>query len=251
MSSCAGGYITVIRFSIQSWSSPLKASWSHSTTLSNYPNLASSSSPRSLAANVLLINTPQLAVSLVYVFYNSLLTRMFVANEYSKFATKRQVLRVSQPRGSQRSTYWLQLPYQYILPIMTSVALLHWLISRSIYLTNIKVYNIAGQEAPDRSRFAYATSGLGLLLAFLVGTGLLAFLFVLMGKKLASDMPVIGTCSLAISAASHPAEVDEDASTKPLIYGAVEVSQQPEGHCWHACFCSKGVVLLKEDVIYF
>ncbi|KAG9820342.1 hypothetical protein KCU98_g17729, partial [Aureobasidium melanogenum] len=41
---------------------------------------------RSLLENVLLANTPQLAISFIYVFYNNCLTRMLLGREYSGYA---------------------------------------------------------------------------------------------------------------------------------------------------------------------
>lgn len=40
-------------------------------------------SDKSLMENVLLANTPQLVISLIYVFYNNYLTRMMLGQEYS------------------------------------------------------------------------------------------------------------------------------------------------------------------------
>lgn len=44
------------------------------------------------------------------------------------------------PQGEQRSTYWLQLPYAYSIPLITASATLHWLISQSIFLMRVS-YN--------------------------------------------------------------------------------------------------------------
>jgi hypothetical protein len=207
----------------------------------------------SLAGNTIPVNTPQLGISIVYVFYNSMLTRMFVTYEFSNFAfPARHSLRVSRPVGSQRSIYWLQLPYRYILPIMAGMALLHWLISRGLYLTNTRVYNIRGQEEPGRNRFTYSMSGLGLLFAFLVGTAMLLLLAVLMFRRLGTGMPILGTCIVAISAACHPAHGDEDAATKILSYGVVP--SQPgdiDGSRRHVCFSSKDVESLQDGVAYY
>lgn len=62
------------------------------------------------AASVLLANLPQLILSLLYMSYNGLYTCMHLAHEYSQFAKHRKPLRVTTPRGKQRTTYWLQLP---------------------------------------------------------------------------------------------------------------------------------------------
>lgn len=49
-------------------------------------------------------------------------------------------------------------------------------------------------------------------------------------------MPLIGSCSAAISAACHPLQNDPDASLLPVMWGAVAVeSEDAVGHC---CFSS-------------
>jgi hypothetical protein len=204
----------------------------------------------SLTNNVLLVNTPQLGVSLVYVFYNSLLTRMLVAHEYCKFGRVRSSLRVSRPVGDQRSTLWLQLPYRYIIPSMASMALLHWLLSRGIYLINVRVYDIQGLEEPSRIRFAYGTSQVALLFAFLVGTMMLVALFALMFRRLGTGIPIFGTCSVAISAACHVPKGDKSAATKPLMYGVVPLDEHVRPEFRHTTFSSKTVELCKEGIIY-
>jgi hypothetical protein len=146
---------------------------------------------------------------------------MLSFNENSRFATQRQTLRVSCPVGEQRSTYYLQVPYRYSVPFLTSIALLHWLISRGLYLLNIIVYDISGTEVPSRAHYSRGVSPLALLLAFILGTTMWIVLFVLMGKKLGRGMPIIGTCSVAISAACHPPNVGSEDTTKGLMYGVV------------------------------
>jgi hypothetical protein len=97
---------------------------------------------------------------------------------------------------------------------MSAMALLHFFFSKGVYLVNIKVYNISGEEVPYRNHFAHATPGLALLLAFLVGR---AMLFTLIGftfKKLGEDMPILGANSVAISSACLPLIGDDEGRRK-------------------------------------
>jgi hypothetical protein len=82
-----------------------------------------------LTGCVLLANLPQIILSFLYLTYNGLYTSMHLAHEYGGYATQRKALRVTTPRGVQRSTYWLQLPYTYGVPLILASATLHWLIS--------------------------------------------------------------------------------------------------------------------------
>ncbi|KAK1143248.1 hypothetical protein N8T08_006948 [Aspergillus melleus] len=82
-----------------------------------------------MIALVLLANTPQILLSALYFVINSILTCMLVAAEWDRYARHRRPLRVSWPRGQQRSTYYFSLPYRYSLPLLALSATLHWLIS--------------------------------------------------------------------------------------------------------------------------
>lgn len=87
----------------------------------------------------LLVNTPQFLVSFAYLLYNNMFTSMQLAVEYHRFTRHAKSLRVTAASPGQRSTYWLQLPYKYCLPLMGAMFLLHWLISEGFYLVNIAV----------------------------------------------------------------------------------------------------------------
>jgi hypothetical protein len=112
---------------------------------------------------------------------------------------------------------------------MIAMALVHWLISRGIYLVNVRVYDINGVEIPSRARYGRAMSPLPLLLALLLGTAMWITLFILMGKRLGRGMPIIGTCSAAISAACHPPTEKGVDATRALMYGVVSKERTDPG----------------------
>ncbi|KAJ5002448.1 hypothetical protein K4K48_013325 [Colletotrichum sp. SAR 10_66] len=152
----------------------------------------------SLISNVLLANTPQIVISFVYLFYNNVFTCMVMAHEYARFASVRKPLRVTRPYGEQRSTFWLQLPYRYIVPIMVIMAFMHWSVSRSIYLVQLEIYDNNGELIAGRSV-----------------TGCLS------ARKLDPGMPIAGSCSLVISAAAHAGQDEVDAAARHLQYGVI------------------------------
>ena len=55
------------------------------------------------------------------------------------------LLRVTEPCGLQRSTYYLQLPYLYAIPLLIVSTLLHRLVSQSIFIAHIAVYERRGR----------------------------------------------------------------------------------------------------------
>src|SRR5215469_15151469 len=71
-----------------------------------------------------------------YFMYNGIYTAQLGAHEWSEYASRKKPLRVTYPRGNQSSTYWLQLPFWYSIPLSAALALLHYLISQSMFLSN-------------------------------------------------------------------------------------------------------------------
>ncbi|KAJ0379934.1 hypothetical protein COL26b_001750 [Colletotrichum chrysophilum] len=53
-----------------------------------------------------------------------LLTTAF-SRKFEPLASVRKPMRVTRPYGEQRSTFWLQLSYRYIVPIMVIMAFMH------------------------------------------------------------------------------------------------------------------------------
>jgi hypothetical protein len=71
--------------------------------------------PTGLIATTLFANLPQGILSFLYLTYNGLFTCMLGSLEWSGHARFRKPLRVTAPVESQRSTYYLQLPYTYAI----------------------------------------------------------------------------------------------------------------------------------------
>lgn len=67
----------------------------------------------SLLFKVLLANFPQGIISLLYLTYNGMFSYQLLELEWNSFARLRKSLRVTTPAGSQRSTYFVSLPYEY------------------------------------------------------------------------------------------------------------------------------------------
>ena len=172
---------------------------------------------------VLLANAPQIVISFAYLFYNNVFTCMVLANEWSQFGHLRKGLRVSRPvkKSAQRSTFWLQLPYRYIVPVMVLMTLLHWLTARSIFFVQMSIYDVVGNSIPSQQINGCAYSPLAIFFALIVG-GILIILIVGCSLfKLDPGVPLAGSCSLAISAAAHAGADETDVVFKPLKYGVV------------------------------
>ncbi|KAF4806682.1 hypothetical protein CGCSCA5_v014141 [Colletotrichum siamense] len=175
----------------------------------------------SLISNVLLANTPQIVISFVYLFYNNVFTCMVMTHEYARFASVRKPLRVTRPYGEQRSTFWLQLPYRYIVPIMLIMAFMHWSVSRSIYLVQLEIYDNNGELIAGRSVTGCGYSPPPIVLSLCLGGAMILLLLGLSARKLDPGMPIAGSCSLVISAAAHAGQDEVDAAARHLQYGVI------------------------------
>lgn len=162
-----------------------------------------------VVSSVLVANSPQLLLSFLYFAVNTFLTSMSLANEWSHFsvshAEKQQprALRTSNPVGQQRGTHFLQLPFRFAIPLGVVATLLHWLISQSIFLVAISRYSADGTL---QNPFQLATCGFSPIgMVFVVICGIV-MLFCLLGIsliKLDGSIPIVSSCSAAISAACH------------------------------------------------
>ncbi len=155
---------------------------------------------------------------------------MSFSSEWHELAHRQRRLRVTSPRGAQRSTYFLSLPYRYLLPISVVSIATHWILSESLFLVAIDVFDEQGNVDPSRSILTCGFSCIALI--FLVGIGwLMLIVGVGMGlRRYNGGMPLAGSCSAALSAACHPTPDEQDVALVPVKWGVVKVSQGL-GHC--------------------
>ncbi|KAK6077801.1 hypothetical protein SCUP234_06559 [Seiridium cupressi] len=104
--------------------------------------------PAGLISNVLIANLPQLIISIIYIFYNTMLSTFLVHREFSLMykSDRRKPLRVSEPTGIQRSSYFISLPLRYGVPLYATSAIMHWLISQSLFLARITAIFPDGED---------------------------------------------------------------------------------------------------------
>ncbi|KAI5923903.1 hypothetical protein F4810DRAFT_153074 [Camillea tinctor] len=203
-----------------------------------------------LTQAVLLANSPQLLLSFCYLAYN-LFTRLQMAREWALFSNGYHPLRVTNPRGKQYSTYRLQLPYKYSIPLIAVSIFLHWLLSNTIYvfvsiggesvLTLLTLLRDRRQREKPNSVFflgyfgtdrflqsmepdpslpsntavavGYSTPSLLVLIAVSV---ILIFVPALLSlKRLPPNITNPGSNSLALSAACHCSRLSHALSGKP------------------------------------
>lgn len=201
------------------------------------------------AASVLLANLPQLILSLLYVSYNGIYTCMHLAHEYSGFAIHRKPLRVTTPRGKQRTTYWLQLPYTYSVPLLLASAILHWLVSQSIFLVRISFWS-EGLEMVEYTSSAVGYSCAPIMCVLILGGCMTLFAIGLGFRKLDCRIPVAGSCSIALAAASHRPKADVGAAALPVKWGEVLDASAIDSTIRHCCFTSEEVTEVQKGKFY-
>ncbi|PSN72268.1 hypothetical protein BS50DRAFT_617555 [Corynespora cassiicola Philippines] len=200
---------------------------------------------KGVMGNIVVANSPQPILSFLYFMYNGLFTAMLLGREWASYSDKRKGLRVSSaPSGEQRSTYFLQLPYRFSIPLMILNALLHWLVSQSLFFVSIESYDIDNHLHSSALTCGFSPIAIVTTIAVTIFMiwGLLAFGYV----PLKSDMPLAGSCSAAISAECHLIGVDRyGAATKKVQWGVINVE---DGLC-HTAFSSGEVRPVEEGDI--
>ena len=139
---------------------------------------------------------------------------MLSGHEWSLFGHHHRTLRVTSPCPGQRSTYRLQIPYTYGIPLIILSALLHWLTSQSIFFARIYLFDPIGEP------FRVSTNSIGyscIAIIFTLALAIFALTTVAgMGyKRFAAEITTVGSCSAAISSACHlgsaaPQEIMEE-----------------------------------------
>lgn len=196
---------------------------------------------------ILLSNTPQVILSFLFLAYNGIFSSMLLMKEWSSFAHERKTLRVSWPTGKQRSTYWLQLPYRYGVPLLVMSGTMHWFVSQSIFLARVNFLNRAGEVDSLQSVSTCGYSSIAIISVIILGS-IIVLLGLLIGlRKYKAGMPLVGSCSAVISAACHPLKMDPNASLLSLMWGAVETE---EGSVKHCCFSSLDISPPVEGEVY-
>lgn len=179
---------------------------------------------KSFTCYVLVVNSVQVVVSMIYYLVNNTLTRMTLAAEYSSYAIKRKPLRVSFPQGQQRSTYYVTIPYRWGVPTFVIFSVLHLMMAEAFSYVEAMPYSVHGEFDESRSMPAIAMSiaASGIYMGILVYCWMHMYLAMHIIRFDYPPMPLALNCSAAISAACHPPESDTDAAEKPVMWGEIQ-----------------------------
>lgn len=218
-----------------------------------------------LLLTILIANSPQLLLSFLFLTYNGMFTCMRLTEEWMGYAHERKPLRVTDPVGAQRSTYRLQLPYRYGIPMLILSGILHWLVSQSLFLARIIAIDANGNEDAAGSISTVGYSCIAIITVIPVGV-IVVLIGIITGlRRYRSGMPLAVSCSAAISAACQRPDGDVDAAIKPVMWGAISQKVKwldeegravrwrgtsTEGLVGHCCFTSFEVSPPVEGKLY-
>lgn len=184
---------------------------------------------------VVLPNVPQVVLSISYLQFNSVITKLSIAKEWALMSTDYKPLRVTEPKGEQVSTFRLQLPYSWGIPCIMTGILIHWLVSNACYvfiadggefqhiikfrkLADLITIGFYGSEngsptmqdnklgLSDYGFVALGYSTTGIMISIIVFAVILCIPLVLAFRKLPGKGTIVGSNSLAIAAACHAPE---------------------------------------------
>ncbi|GAW20118.1 hypothetical protein ANO14919_096140 [Xylariales sp. No.14919] len=145
-------------------------------------------------------------------------TRLAMAREWFSYASSAQPLRVTDPHGEQVSTYRLQLPYRYSVPLLILSTGLHWMVSNTFYSTivygdyfrvlklaaNFKIQGIPAyiNETTPKLQLEHSTSA---FLVVIIIVAIFAPVPLLMSLRKIKDSNMVGfpSNSHVMSAACH------------------------------------------------
>jgi hypothetical protein len=144
---------------------------------------------------------------------------MASSKEWNTYASSRKGLRVTKATGEQRSTYFLQLPYKWALPLMIISGFLHWLLSQTFFLTRIDYHDENGKLEQWKS--ACGVSFSSLITFCFVALSLVCGLLLIARWPMFPRLPLAENCSLMISAACHPALDEVEPQLAKVKWGVV------------------------------
>lgn len=191
----------------------------------------------SYITGAVIANLPQLALSFLYIVYNNLYTRLFMALEFRSYSIRRRGLRLSM-RGKntdQRTTYFLQFPLRYSLIMIATFILLHTFLSEMLFLQ--RTYAIWPQSFDDPNDIGKKlVSRLGFSpLATLIFTLLLFLLFALSTVigvwKVHWILPSTAGDSKTIAALCQPPEGSKNTQNGKVRWGVTSMNADGIGTC--------------------
>lgn len=169
------------------------------------------------------INSPHLALTFGYRVFNDLLSILLISDEFCRYAVHRKTLRASVPVGTQRTSYFLNQPFRYALPLTCSMGLLHWFVSQGFRFSHTQLFDYNDHVIQGTGINSLTQSPLACLLALVLCALMILAMMGLSFRRLSRGALIVGTNSLAIAAACHRADYeDAEIISQPLKFGVLK-----------------------------
>ena len=159
---------------------------------------------------------------MVYLSFSRVVRSIMLSREYATYAYERRGLRVTDPRGAQRSTPWLSIPYRFAKPLTCIMVLLHWTISESIFVARVNMYDMYHQRKPSADIDTCGWSHPAIIVSLIIGGVLILGLLIMGLRRYPMGIPLASSCSAAISAACHSSTGEaNNAAQMAVMYGVL------------------------------
>ncbi|KAM7207225.1 hypothetical protein V8F20_002491 [Naviculisporaceae sp. PSN 640] len=220
---------------------------------------------------VTIANAPQFITSFTYVYYNCILTTMVAEREWHRIGTvgkgSSSYPRVSNPRGSQRSSYFLSLPYRYAIPLFIITTAEKWLASLGLFYLSLDMWDSEGNKMVvddslvsdgSLSTLGYSSPAIFWLI-ILTAISWLGIVLLGIVRSYPAGKPLMGTCSAVIAAACHLSTADslkqrdagKDLAAGKLSWGVIkQVNQEGEVEQWLGFMSGKEAEMPVDDEVY-
>ncbi|KEQ69521.1 hypothetical protein M436DRAFT_19503, partial [Aureobasidium namibiae CBS 147.97] len=135
--------------------------------LSDYQSLTlhTPTSTHGLLANLFSLGTIHLPISVTYLFYNHLWSRMLVASELNQFSKTPATLRVTIPTQGALNTSYLAVKPHFIAILLAALTFCHFLTTQAFNVVAIQNYDVLGHYSHQRIIYGISTSSAILALA--------------------------------------------------------------------------------------
>lgn len=184
---------------------------------------------------VLLANLPQALLSVCYLLYNGAFTCMLMEQEFQTYARRPRRLRVSLPADGQKSTYYLQLPFRYAIPLILASGLMHWLISQSLFIAHILSYSTEGVRNLKNDVITCGYSPIAIICSIATGGLMVVTIIIVSFRKYEPGLPLAKNRSSSIQAACIRFPEDIKAATSPVMWGVIKEENDFSHYGFSSC----------------
>lgn len=181
----------------------------------------------------LLVNLPQIILTILFIITHGIWSAIFTAREYSSFAFKAQYIRSSFPTEKQKCQWTLNMPTIWGVTFLTVHILLQLCMSQSIFVINFSTYNEDGTIDSRSGAISNLNFSPLATICSLVGMGviLISLLLLALQRFPSRCPPIFANCSAAISAACQSGDLYETNTDMKLIWGWNSTWSNGVGHC--------------------